>query len=395
MRLVFVTHCHPDTPHVCATRMREFAAACARAGHQVVLLTETLPDCAADLGPAEVPAALAAHDWAMPFRLACAPMGNRLVAALREGRVPRALRRPLLAAAYLIRSGLFTDWRDGSAPYWPVLARHFHPDCIWANFGNTDSLAIARGIAKAAGCRWVMDIKDPWSVFIPPPLRRLLVGRFADFAAATALSAQHAADLRDWFGRDALVLPSGIDALLLAPLPAPPGDLTRLLVIGGLYNGVHLDALLDGIARWRSGVAGPVALTYAGGEAARFQAAARHLGLIVETPGYLDLEELRALAGSSHALLYVRNPAALYQHKLVELLAFERPILCLPAEASEAIAMAAELGGTLHSCGDAGALALGLGELVGRRAAINRDKLDGYTWDVQARKLVTVLEGAA
>lgn len=391
MRLLFVNHCHPDTPHVCATRLREFAAACAEAGHQVLLLTESLPDGASSHAPGALADALARHDWSRPFHLACAPIPGRLVAALREGRVPRLLRRPLLAAAYATRSGLFTDWRDGSRPYWPVLAKHFRPERCWATFGNTDALVIARGVARLAGCPWLMDVKDPWSVFIPPPLRRLLAGRFHDAAGFTALSDQHGADVRRWFGRAATTIYSGIDENFLPP-PPPCSGVTRLLVIGGLYDDAHLAALLGGIARWRRS---PPTVTYAGGEAARFRAAAARHGIAVETPGWLDLAELCALAADSAALLYVRNPAALYQHKLVELLALDRPVLCLPEEAPESLAIATKLGAAFRSCADAGALARGLAELVGRPVVIDRKAVGEYTWAAQARRLLAVLEGAA
>ena len=58
MKLVLVNHCHPDRPHVCALRMREFARALARKGHQVVLLTGTLDDAPSPLVPSGIPAAL-------------------------------------------------------------------------------------------------------------------------------------------------------------------------------------------------------------------------------------------------------------------------------------------------------------------------------------------------
>ncbi|MEQ8194342.1 MAG: hypothetical protein RIB59_07620, partial [Rhodospirillales bacterium] len=74
MRAVFVNHCHPDCPHVCGTRAREFASALAERGHQIVLLTETLkPDDPAP-DPVDFNAALAAHDWSRPFVLACPPV---------------------------------------------------------------------------------------------------------------------------------------------------------------------------------------------------------------------------------------------------------------------------------------------------------------------------------
>ena len=386
MRLVFVNHCHPDTPHVCAARVRDFAAACVRAGHQVVLLTETLEDAPAVIEPAALPEALQRHDWRQPLRLACAPRPGRLVARLREGRYPRFLRRPLLAAAYLTRSGLFTDWRDGSRPYWPVLADTFRPDATWGTFGNTDAWIIARAIARRAGGRWIMDHKDPWSAFIPGPLRRVLAGRFADADGATALSQGHADEAARWFPQPVTVVLSGIDPAFLA---APPSALpaARVLVVGALYDDTSLAALVAGVRRWNPSAS----LVYAGAEVGRLRAAA--VGLAVETPGYVGLDELRQLAAGASALMYVRNPRALYQHKLLELLALDRPLICLPAESAEAEAIAARLGAAFRSCGDAASVATALAELAPR--PVDRARLAEFTWDALAVGLLRVLEGRA
>lgn len=385
MRLVFVNHCHPRTPHVCATRVARMAEACARTGHHVVLLTATLDDQPPRLAPGEVPAALDAHDWTLPFLLDCPPRGGRLAAALRAGRGPRLLRRPLLAALYLTRSGLFTDWRNGVVPYLPVLAEHFRPQACWATFGNTDAWLIARTLAGKARCKWVADIKDPWSIFIPAPLRHILAARFTDTAAFTALSDQHGAEARRWFGRNAVTVYSGIDDAFLAAPPTPPlGDI-RLLLLGGLYDPQHLSQLADGLRHW----GGKATLVYAGSEIAKLRAALPDWPL--ETPGYVDLAQLRQLAAGCHASLYVRNPRALYQHKLVELLTLDRPTLCLPEEAPEAVAIAERLGADFRSCADADALARGLTEMLGHVTPVDRTMLAEYTWDAQAKRLLEVL----
>ena len=385
MRLVFVNHCHPQTPHVCATRVARMAEACARAGHRVVLLTETLNDQPHRLAPGEVPAALDAHDWALPFHLDCPPQGGRLAAALREGRGPRLLRRPLLAAIYLTRSGLFTDWRNGAGAYLPVLAKYFRPQSCWATFGNTDAWLIARSLARQAGGKWVADIKDPWSIFIPAPLRRILAARFTDATALTALSDQHGAEGRHWFGRDAVTVYSGIDDAFLAVPPPPPTGTIRLLLLGGLYDPKHLSQLVDGLRLW----GGKATLVYAGSEIAKLRAVLPDWPL--ETLGYVDLAQLRHLAAGCHASLYVRNPRALYQHKLVELLALDRPTLCLPEEAPEAVAIAHRLGADFRSCADADDLARGLTEMLGRVTPVDRGLLAQYTWDAQAARLLEVL----
>ncbi len=384
MRLVFVNHCHPDTPHVCATRVARMAESCARAGHQVVLLTQTLDGHPPSLSPTQLPAALDDHDWSRPLLVDCPPRPAPLLNAVRDGRVRRWLRLPLLAAFYGLRSGLFTDWRDGAAPYGVQLARHFRPQCCWATFGNTDAWVLARQIAQQSGGAWVADLKDPWRIFIPAPLRRLLAKRFAP-KAFTALSDQHGDEVRAWFGQPATTIYSGIDDGFLAVPPPPPAGPGKVLIIGALYDQDHLNQLTEGLRRWGQ----KASIIYAGSEGARLRDALP--GWDVESPGYVDLGTLRQLAAQCHVSLYVRNPRALYQHKLVELLALDRPVLCLPEEAPESLAIAQFLGADFRSCGNADALVQGLAELVGRHRPVDRSRLAAYSWESQAEILLKVL----
>ncbi|KIL97695.1 hypothetical protein CCC_00756 [Paramagnetospirillum magnetotacticum MS-1] len=390
MRAVLVNHCHPDTPHVCATRMARFAEALAARGHQVVLLTETLEGHPADYRPEDLAAALGRHDWASPFRLAIAPRRDRLLSAFREGHLPAVLRKAVAAGYYLIRGGVFSDWRDGSRPFWPVLAKAFRPQVVWATFGNTDALAIGRGIAALAGCPWVMDVKDPWSVFIPAPIRGLLARRFGDFAALTALSPDHAEDAVPWFGTGARVVHSGIGDGLLAPMP-PAGDERRLLLLGGLYGQAELEELLAGVGRWQAGR--PLTLTYAGSETARFLDAAGRLvpGAVLEAPGWRTLGEIRDMAARSWATLYVRTPRALFQHKLFELIALARPMICLPPEGGDAQRLAARLGGVLLGCSSAQEVAAAL-ETCPQGCAPDLGRLAQYGWGGQAAVLETLFQ---
>lgn len=392
MRLVFVNHCHPDTPHVCATRQREFAIACTASGHQVVLLTETLPGTTSELSPTVFSAVLDRHDWRQPLRLACAPVAGRMVIGLREGRLAAPLRKPLIAAFYLTRSGIFTDWRDGSRLYWSTLAKAFRPDAVWASFGNTDAWAIGQGISRLADCPWIMDVKDPWSVFIPFPLRKILASRFADCAGATALSLGHAQEVKRWFACTPSVVYSGVDDTFMTPLSKPNGG-RRLLIVGGLYADQHLAAMIEGIERWSRG--GEV-VSYVGNETARFLKTARRFAgrIQLEGLGFVSLARMRALAAESSALLYVRNPNALYQHKLIELLSLNRPVLSLPGESAESRAIANELGARLISCNNAADLAAGLEQaLTSTPVAVDRGCLANYTWAAQSRRLLAVLEG--
>ena len=116
--------------------------------------------------------------------------------------------------------------------------------------------------------------------------------------------------------------------------------------------------------------------------------------MTIDTPGFVSLDRVRALAAVSAALLYVRNPDALYQHKLVELLALDRPVLAMPEESSEAHAIAEELGARLISCSDASAIAAGLNAAKATEPmANNRARLARYTWSAQLQQFFNALEG--
>lgn len=392
MRLVFVNHCHPDTPHICGTRAARFAESCASRGHEVVLLTETLEGQYPNVRPESLVAAFAAHDWSRPFHLTCSPVGHPLLRALREGRLRGGAGKAVAAAYYLARSGVFVDWRDGSYPYWPVLARVFRPQATWGVFGNTDALVIARGIARMAGCPWVMDVKDPWGVFIPGPIRGLIGHRFGDAAAVTALSRAHAADLASWFKRPSTVIYSGIGSEMLTPMPPPRATSRRLLLLGGLYRQSELETLISGVAAWRQSLSPDnedVEVTYAGGEGQRLAETADRLapGLKVVCPGYLTLAQIRLLAAESRACLYVRSHSALFQHKLFELTAMSRPIIGLPPEGDEARALVRSVGGCLWECADAAQVVDALTRAP-YSCPPDLDKLSEFGWDAQADRLL-------
>ena len=193
MRAVFVNHCHPDTPHVCAVRLREFANALAKQGHRIVLLTATLGPDDRVLTPVEVGAALETHDWSRPFLIACRPAPAPLTEALQEHDLMPGIRQMVVLWCFLAKGGVFWNWTAASEPLWPVLAESFRPDAVWATLGNLDALNIARGIAGIAGCPWVMDIKDPWRNAIPRALRAVIAGRYRDAAAITGIFDAHIA----------------------------------------------------------------------------------------------------------------------------------------------------------------------------------------------------------
>jgi hypothetical protein len=402
MHTVFVNHCHPDTPHICATRMREFAAAMAARGHHIVLLTETLLPGDAAIPPDELPALLDAHDWSHPFTLACPPRPAALTERLQNGTLSPVASKPMVLWCYLAKGGVFWTWVAGSRPYWETLADHFRPDVTWATFGNVDALNIARGIAGIVGCPWVIDAKDFWSVYLPAPLRALIARRYADAAAMTALSDTNLHEMRPWFTQPGTVVYSGYPASHLAP-PAPEDDgLFRLMLTGSIYDDALLAMALDAFAAWLKTPGAPSAdaacFCYAGGDHARAATIAKRLDGVcrVEIEPYLTLEELFARQCRAGANLYLRGRT--FHHKLIELLAARRPIIAVPSEGIEAAAMAQEAGVLMYECADAATLT---DAFAAARAApsgplpANMEALARLTWAGQAETLETVLMRAA
>lgn len=388
MRLILVNRCHPLKSHVCAVRARGFAHGLAGLGHQIVLVTQTLDDQESSATLADLPAAMAAHDWSQPFILACAPTAMPWLVAARNGRLPKLARKIILGASYFLRSGVYSEWSRATRPYWPLLARHFNPQAVWGTFGDTDAVLIAQGIARQARCPWVFDMKDPWRVFIPFPFRRLLAKRFADASAFSTLSQAHGAEIDHWFDRGNTVVYSGIDRSLLPPMPeAPRLRSPKLVLIGSLYRQEHLDQILQGVAQWAETLdpdaRTQASLVYAGAEIETLRRQTGSFPIRVETPGWVDFAGLRHLAADATALLYVRSIAALFQQKGLELAALDRPILCLPREGEETTVQLSELGARFFSCSDASAVAQSLHDIHERPVpgGCDRRALAAYSQD--------------
>lgn len=397
MRAIFINHCHPDCPHVCGTRAREFARALARQGHRIVLLTETLRREDPPPKPGALHAALATHDWSSPFYLAVPPHRSPVLARLRAGVLPRAISAAIVAYQYLWRGGMFTDWRDASRPYWTILAQEFKPEVTWGIFGNTDAWAIAQGIARLAGCPWVRDVKDQWTAFIPASLRWPVAGRYDDAAAATSLSDVNAADAAGWFPGGSATVYSGVSPEIIASsAPVAPTSFIVTLV-GAAYEAGALATLVEGVARFLAGGRTPVELHYAGTDTTAVEAALTRLQgkCAIHVHGQLAFGAYAALVARSHLNVYVRTAkTGWWHHKVVELLAVRRPILCVPGEIDEARRLAQSVHGQLLSAADPAAVAAALETVWQKKNAPpsgSADALQTLTWDATAARLAGVL----
>ncbi len=400
MRAVFVNQCHPDTPHVCAVRMREFAAAMARRGHQVVVLTETLRTQDGDHAPDDPAERLAGHDWSAPLHMACDRAGAPLLDRLHQGRLPFGLRQAVVAGHFVLRGGVFAHWTAGSRAAVAALAHGFRPELVWATFGCTDAWNIARRLAAEAGCPWVADLKDNWDNFIPFGLRSVMARRYGDAAHFTALSEAHAEIAAARFGASATVITSGIPR----SLPQDPDNDDgsgpfRIVAAGSIYDGSALAAIAEGIGAWleRDGAGRDTEFRYFGNDHERVEAALAPLKgrcRIAVLP-FVESAELGEGLARASVIVYPRHRPMLYHHKFIEFLATGRPVLCLPEETGECRAIAARLDAPFFSCGNATDVAAALSVIAsGRCPQLNRAALAEYSWDAQSGRLEGVLQQA-
>ncbi|MEE2761565.1 MAG: hypothetical protein VYE18_08980 [Pseudomonadota bacterium] len=363
----------------------------------MVLLTAPLDDHAGAEPVEDVARRFDGHNFEAPFLLAAAPLGPGLLALLRNSLTPRPIRQSIALWHYLRHGGVFTDWWGGADQYLPLLAERFHPDIIWASFGNTDCWNIARSLSATAGCPWAADIKDFWSTFIASPLRRHLAGRYRDAATFTALSSTHAADAAPWFGSAVETIYSGIDSGWLGREPcnstAPSFSLT-----GTVGGGTQLEELKLAVKSWLETLptadAGKLEFVYSGNDTALVNEVFSEIRSLcrVTVNGYVSLEMLRDIQTSSFANLYIKSDRT-FHHKIFELLTAGRPAICYPEEGAEAKSLAAEIGATLHSAGNGKAVAAALGESLKRYPGISvdREAATTFTWDSQAEKLEALL----
>jgi hypothetical protein len=389
MRVVFVNHCHPDTPHVCATRIREFAAALSVLGHEVILLTEVLE------GQPSVTPAIGSHDFSTPLYLATTPTGHPYISALRKRTLPWGLRQAVVIWHYLKYKGVFTDWRSGTQAILPTIAEQFKPDLVWASFGNTDCWNIAKDLAHLSGCPWIADLKDLWSNFIPRPLQKHLSHHFNDCAAITTFSNFHSKDAEAFFDAVATPIYSGFSKNALMPNSSGEATKTTISLTGAIYDETALIKLIEGIEIWHTTKDAELQFVYAGHDMAEVETATAELSkrCKVDIKGYLPLEELREIQRNATANLYIKNDRT-FHHKTIEMLSVGRPIICFPGETGEAIEIAHTTGVPLHSCSSPDEIATALEQ------SLNFTTIDvkkstgilGLTWQAQAKKLEHVFQ---
>lgn len=406
MRAVFINSCHPDTPHVCGLRARAFAEALAAMGHEIILVTEPFEQTGEFTGLDTLPDLFKEHDWTLPCRISTPFISGSSLPAIRDGRYPAILRQPLIALHFLRHGGVFEDWCRGTRPYLPVIAKEFAPDIIWAVFGHTGCWRMGQELARIADCPWVADKKDPWAAFIPAPFRRLIADRFRDAAHLTAISSAHVDMMRRWNADiPATTIYSGVSKSFLSPPPenATTEPATRsILLCGSIYDSEALQAVYQSLAQWLDrqpdALADKISVAYAGADTDLFYAATDPLKgrCAIDGYGQLPLAELHARQRQAAVNLHLHYAPVLFHHKIVELFAAERPVLCYPGESDEAAAIAEKVGAPLYRCQSGADLDEAFERTLGPGAenggTLNREALAFYSWEEQAVRLQAVFE---
>lgn len=110
--------------------------------------------------------------------------------------------------------------------------------------------------------------------------------------------------------------------------------------------------------------------------------------LLTINHGQLAFEDYVRLLQQANVLCYIHLDAT-FHHKSTELLAFQKPIICVPHEHEEAILLANQANIDLFQCEDINAVMKALQQCFLTHSQQNANKafLNQLTWDAQARQL--------
>lgn len=371
-------------PHVGAMRLRELAKALVRQGHQIILLTATLSNETPQT-LSKIAADFATHDWVSPFYLAVAPVSTVGLRCLRSAKTPVWLRKCVVCFYYFFFQGVFRDWFLGLQPYRTFL-KSFKPDFIYATFGNTDALNIAKQLSDDCRCEWILDVKDPWSVFIPFGFRHYLARFYQSASRLTALSPEHATEAKHWFSQDISVVHSGFsEKLLFRENLKLENDFLNVVLVGSLYQSAILNQLMLALNQLVPlNIFNGIKLQYVGNDEALFLRHTQQLDNTVSfvNHGFLEFDAYLTIVSQATVNVFVYQPRVYCHHKIYELQAVGRPTLCLgenvPPELSDCSADVAGIVSFLKS----------LKTLSTHFFLQYHEKIKGLTWEKQAQRLI-------
>ncbi len=391
LKVLFVNELSPNDVRIGAFRMRELSAAMARQGHSIILFTtaannETITDLS------KLSSVIDQHNFSHPLHICCGRKKSFLQPRIRKGQLPKLLNKILIFCYYFFSIGVTRDWKQGSKPFWRPLAKIFSPDVVIGTFGNTDCLMITKKIAHYANAPWVIDMKDSWNNFVPALFRRYTAEKFKDTALITVLAEFYLKDAAEFFPEiPRCVIYSGFPSYLLEKnTHKKEVGKYKIFLVGSHYNKIHLRILLNGIQQWAEKQSDFVELHYLGSDHEvidnEFAAIAGNLHTV--NHGQVTFETYIDFLQQADVLCYVHLDVT-FHHKSTELLAFQKPIICVPFEHSEAIKLAENAKIPLFQCRDSHAVISALQTCFASEdpLIINKEFLRLFTWDAQALQL--------
>jgi glycosyltransferase involved in cell wall biosynthesis len=395
MKAIFINLSHPETKHISGVRVKFFADSLARKGHQIILLTRSLNDDDVQKTVAVVREEIANHDWRTPYHLAIVSKKDRILAAFRKGSLPKLFSKMIVGWYFLIHSGVFNDWVKGCRPYLDLLSYEFCPDITWGTFTTTDTWVLAQRISRAADVPWIMDIKDGWSKYIPKLFRRIIANRFRDAAWLTTNCEFNATVAKKWFQHNQTTIYSGISSDLDGQLTDKKvmNENFRIMMIGSIRNTEYFADFLKGLENFSK--YNQIEFIYAGAdyEKVRYFCDHQNPSFDVTVHSYLPQEEMLNLCASADVNSYIWDPKG-FHHKLIELLACNRPVVAFPGEHEESKFIAKKIHGHLFCCGNREEMISCLKWLIHEKNQkdnwVDSEAIKEFTWDYQAEKLLNV-----
>jgi len=136
-----------------------------------------------------------------------------------------------------------------------------------------------------------------------------------------------------------------------------------------------------------------------GADGARFDSAvgAGLSRIEVRNAGYIDTQHMAALCRAAAVNAYIGHPGT-FHHKLLELLACDRPILVVPSETTEEKSLARKAGCLLMEAADEGEVADVIKRIFADWQATPLERKGGgesrreFSWPNQAARLNTILQ---
>ena len=163
-----------------------------------------------------------------------------------------------------------------------------------------------------------------------------------------------------------------------------------------IHNTSHLETALQTIEAWT--ISQPsngkrVKLVYAGAEETKVQTILDRLNpsFDVELRPYLNQEDYYSLLKSSRANLYIRSEKT-FHHKVFELMAARRAVICYPAETEEVMREAKERRSRYYSCKSADDILEALKAAAVEPQSASDESLFQLDWRARSEVLERVLQ---